>query len=255
MAPFITHFLVAEQIWPDLDGPWHNHYGQFCFGCVSPDVDKLSDTLTQKDTHFFDRHTDYDLMTTHRSISFIEHQATFLEQPFVELPPAGQAFVLGYLCHLCVDEVSKHLWRRETTWSKFYGLTPLSAFAALDGAALQHIANYGVIQREIQALRPIKAIRPISEADLNAMFRGICNFVQKRTVEEQFLAVIDMFDQPSAAERQTKLAQFRQDIEIARPQIAFFQLEQFVAAAVRHSRRRSQDFLSGHVPQAAYPFS
>ena len=54
MAPFNTHFLIAEKLWPELDGPWQTYYGQFCFGCVAPDVDKLSSTLTQIDTHFFD---------------------------------------------------------------------------------------------------------------------------------------------------------------------------------------------------------
>jgi hypothetical protein len=28
MAPFNTHFLIAEKLWPELVGPWQLHYGQ-----------------------------------------------------------------------------------------------------------------------------------------------------------------------------------------------------------------------------------
>ena len=98
MAPFITHFLAAEKIWPDIktNVSWSgsccsSHYGQFCFGCVAPDIDKLSATLTQKDTHFFDRATDWDLMATHRSATFINEQANFLYRPFLEMTPPEQA--------------------------------------------------------------------------------------------------------------------------------------------------------------------
>ena len=122
MAPFITHFLAAEKVWPEIKraASWPNVdstllYGHFCFGCVAPDIDKISATLTQKDTHFFDRTTAWDLMSTHRSATFVNRQADFLYRPFPHLTPAEQAFALGYLCHLCVDEVSKYLWR-ESTW-------------------------------------------------------------------------------------------------------------------------------------------
>jgi hypothetical protein len=142
---------VAEKIWPEVRAKlsWpatgsRNHYGQFCFGCIAPDVDKASAMLTQKNTHFYDRTTDYDLMASHRSAAFLKHQAGFLGQPFADLHAEAQAFVLGYLCHLCVDEVSKHMWRREV-WVQLKRVHPGATFAAIDEAAWQRIKNYPVI--------------------------------------------------------------------------------------------------------------
>ena len=54
MAPFNIHLLVAEKLWLELDGLWQHHWGQYYFGCLAPDVHKISGNLTQKDMHFFD---------------------------------------------------------------------------------------------------------------------------------------------------------------------------------------------------------
>ena len=67
MAPFNIHLLVAEKLWLELDGLWQHHWGQYYFGCLAPDVHKISGNLTQKDTHFFDSSSNSEYMATHRS--------------------------------------------------------------------------------------------------------------------------------------------------------------------------------------------
>ncbi len=253
MAPFNTHFLIAEKIWPELSaGPWAAHYGQFCFGCVAPDVDKASARLTQKDTHFFDRFGDYEAMASQRTAAFIARQSDFLRCPFAELPAEAQAFVLGYLCHLCVDEVSKHMWRRKT-WLKFHHVRPTSAFAALDELAWRCIQDYGAIAGAICEIKALSVIRPIPLADLEWMHQGVCCFVQAKSAEGEYLALVDMFDRPSATERRAAAERFRREIDVAREQVRFFQLEALVEAGVVRSRERLTDLIEGRVPEASYP--
>lgn len=253
MAPFNTHFLIAEKIWPDLStGPWAAHYGQFCFGCVAPDVDKASSVLTQKDTHFFDRFGDYEAMASQRTAAFIAQQADFLRHPFAELPAEAQAFVLGYLCHLCVDEVSKHLWRRET-WLKFHHVRPTSAFAALDELAWRCIQDYAAITRAFCEIEALPVIRHIALTDLEWMHQGVCRFVQAKSVEDEYLALVDMFDRPSATKRREVAARFRREIDAAREQVRFFQLEILVEAGALRSRERLADLIAERVPEPSYP--
>jgi len=252
MAPFNAHFLIAEKIWPDLPGPWQPYYGQFCFGCVAPDVDKLSDTLTQKDTHFFDRTGDYEFMATHRSVSFLQQQAEFLAQPFAQLLPEAQAFILGYLCHLCVDEVSKHMWRRET-WLNFKQIRPGAAFAALDEAARRTISDYEAIVKDLGQLQPVEVIPRIPTADLADFLHGVRRFVEADTLEKEFLTLVDMFDQLTPEGRRQKQQDFRQDIEKAHRQVHYFKMDTLIAAGLAHSYHRLADLLEGRIPEPGYP--
>jgi hypothetical protein len=259
MAPFNTHFLVAEKIWPEITArlSWpvtanSNHYGQFCFGCVASDVDKTSLTLTQKDTHFFDRTTDYELMASHRSAAFLQDQADFLCGPFASLSAEAQAFALGYLCHLCVDEVSKHMWRRPV-WVKLKPLHPGASFAALDEAAWQRIQNYSAITEAVCSIKVLDVIPRIPLTDLERMHQGVCNFVQAKSVEGEFLALVDLFDRPTPAQRRKRLQRFRAEINTARRQVHFFELEQLVRSGLAHSRQRLTDLIEGRVPEPSYP--
>lgn len=252
MAPFNTHFLIAEKIWPELEGPWQPYYGQFCFGCIATDVDKASATLTQKDTHFFDRTGDYEFMASRRTAAFLTHQADFLCCPFRQLPADAQAFALGYLCHLCVDEVSKHLWRRET-WLQFKQITPGSAFAALDEAAWRRIKNYPAIAEALCSITVLDVIPSISLADLRRMHQGACAFVRARNVEEEYLALVDLFDRPAPEERQRKRACFQAEIGKARRQIHIFRMDTLINASLAHSRHRLQELIEGRTPQPHYP--
>jgi hypothetical protein len=252
MAPFNTHFLIAEKIWPDLPGPWQPHYGQFCFGCIAPDVDKVSPKLTQKDTHFFDRTGDYNLMATHRSAAFLQHQAEFLCQPFARLTPAAQAFALGYLCHLCVDEVSKHLWRRDT-WLQFQHIGPGAAFAALDELMWQRFQNYAGITQALCSLQPLDIIPRIPRADLIYLHQGVCRFVGAETLVEEYLALVDLFDRPTPAQRAEKRQTFEAHIDLARGQTHFFHVDSLVNASMVRSYSRLTDLIEGRVPEPGYP--
>lgn len=252
MAPFNTHFLIAEKIWPNLDGPWQPYYGQFCFGCIAPDVDKVSAVLTQKDTHFFDRTGPYELMASHRSATFIQQQADFLSGPFAELCPQAQAFVLGYLCHLCVDEVSKYMWGYHT-WMQFRDIGPGPSFAALDELARRQIKNYAAQAQALNSVAVLDVIPRIPPADLEATLQGVRNFVNAPTTEEEFLALVEMFEHPTPAERQQKLQKFRATINIARRRVHIFKLDTLVQAGLARSRRRLNALVAGHVPEPDVP--
>jgi hypothetical protein len=259
MAPFNTHFLIAEKLWPEVKAmialPETGNsipYGQFCFGCVAPDVDKLSATLTQKDTHFFDRTTDYNLMASHRSVAFLKNQAEFLGVPFVKLPGVAQAFVLGYLCHLAVDEVSKHLWRLDT-WLRFKPLHPGASFAALDEAGRQRIGHYSAIVEALEAIHALKVIPRIPPADMEQMLRGTRAFVQAADPEEEFLVLVDMFDRPTPEQRREKQEMLRLELDEARRRVHFFQIDCLVRVALAHARRRLADLINGRIPAPGYP--
>lgn len=252
MAPFNTHFLIAEKLWPHLDDPWREHYGMFCFGCIAPDVDKISPALTQKDTHFFDRSGEYDLMATHRSAEFIRQQADFFCRPFAGLCPWEQAFALGYLCHLCVDEVSKHMWRRDT-WLKFKDIGPGLAFAALDEAARQQTQNYPAIVRSLDSITAPDIIPRIPPTDLEVMLRGTRNFAHTADTENEFLALVDLFDNPTPEERRKKQKYFKSAIHPARQQAHIFKLDLLVEASLARSRLRLTELIEGRAPEPGYP--
>ncbi|HMQ52930.1 MAG TPA: zinc dependent phospholipase C family protein [Anaerolineae bacterium] len=252
MAPFNTHFLVAEMIWPELDGPWQIAYGQFCFGCVAPDVDKISVDLRQRDTHFYDRTDPYEFMASHRSATFLARQAEFLRAPFQQLTPDEQAFVLGYLCHLCLDEVSKFMWQRET-WLRFYQIGPGPAFAALDELARQKINDYAAIGAALDTVRPVAVVPVIPYPDLEKMLVGVRHFVHAPTLEEEYLALVDMFDRPTPEHRQEKRHQLRQNIPIARRRVHYFKLATLLRAGLARTRLRIENLLAGHVPEPALP--
>ncbi len=252
MAPFNVHFLIAERLWPELDSPWQPFYGQFCFGCIAPDVDKLSASLTQKETHFFDRTSDYDFMATHRSAAFLRQEADFLACPFAYLPPATQAFVLGYLCHLCVDEVSKHMWRRET-WLQFKHLHPGTAFAALDELARQQTQDFPAVVRALCAISVPNVIPRIPLPELIKLWQGACAFVQAKDVEDEFMTLVDVFDRPTPEQRRQRQQRFRAEISLARTQINLFQLQTLVRAGLSRSQARLADLIEGRIPEPSYP--
>jgi hypothetical protein len=252
MAPFNTHFLIAEKIWPHLTGPWQPYYGQFCFGCVAPDVDKASAMLTQKDTHFFDRTTDYELMATSRSATFLRRQDEFLGSPFTRLAPEEKAFVLGYLCHLCVDEVSKHMWRKPT-WQQLNGVQIGVAFAALDELARQQTQDYAAIVEELWGIKVLAVIPRIPLADLARMQQGVGNFARAEHVDGEYLALLDLFDHPSPAEREQRRQKLCAQIDAARRLVNIFRLDTLVQAAIVHTLQRFDDLFAGRIPQPGYP--
>ncbi len=252
MAPFNTHFLVAEKLWPELPGPWQPYYGQFCFGCTAPDVDKVSASLTQKDTHFFDRTGEYEYMASHRSAAFVAGQAGFLSRPFAELRPSDQAFVLGYLCHLCVDEVSKHMWRWDT-WQHFKSQAIGSAFAALDEVARAQIRDYPAITGAICGLQPLSLAPRIPAGDLAAFHRGVCRFVRAGDTQSGYLALVDLFDRPTPEQRRERQETVLADLPALRGQVHWFHMDRLVRASLAHSHRRLAELIENRPSQPGYP--
>jgi hypothetical protein len=110
MAPFLTHLVIGERVWTEIDGQgtYCRSYSSFLFGCLAPDVDKFCDGLEQATTHFLAK----DPNSTHvwrRSQHFLNHSTAFLRAPFHQLGGSEQAFVLGYLCHVATDEITGRL--------------------------------------------------------------------------------------------------------------------------------------------------
>lgn len=254
MAPFNTHFLIAEKLWPELKGPWQPYYGQFCFGCVAPDVDKSSKTLTQKETHFFDRSGDPERMATHRTATFLARQSQFLKQPFSGLPPPGQAFVLGYLCHLCVDEVTKYMWGMQT-WAPFkaVGVSAIGAFAALDEVTRTYFKDYQAITDAVCAIAAVDVIAPISLADLQHMLAGVCKFVRAETTEGELAALAEMMLDVPPEEIPQRIAPFVEELPRARPLVHHFKQGAAINACLGHSRSRISDLLAGRIPKPGVP--
>lgn len=252
MAPFIVHFLVAEQVWPYLPHLCRPYYGHFCFGCVAPDVDKVSVKITQKDTHFFDRTTAYELMATHRSAAFIRQQADFFDRPALNLPPDELTFALGYLCHLCVDEVSKYMWQR-ATWRAFDETGPGPAFAALDEYAKTKMASYPAVQRAIEKLTLPHIIPAISVADWQTFYSGVLTFVRADCTELEFLALVDMFDRPSIDSRRQWITAFRANINAARARVGVFELHKMVRSGKARTLQRVRELLAQQTPGPELP--
>lgn len=227
-------------------------YGQYCFGSIAPDVDKASAALSQRDTHFFDRFGQRELMASHRSVTFLQRQPEFLNAPFAQLDPEAQAFALGYLCHLCVDEVSKHMWKRKT-WMHFFDTGPGPAFAALDEVARSRIRDYEAIAAALDGIDVVDVIPIIPRADLETMLAGARRFTRAETTEGEFLALIDMFDRPSAADRRRMQDHFLSNIDTARKRAHRFNLDTLVKASLSRTRQRFNDLITGRIPQPGYP--
>jgi hypothetical protein len=107
VAPFLTHLVIGERLWEEMELPsrWPDHYGTFLFGCLAPDVDKFTEGLSQATTHFVAKDPAY-AWVEQRSQRFLDEQAGILRAPFPEMGGDEQAFVAGYLCHVATDEVT-----------------------------------------------------------------------------------------------------------------------------------------------------
>ena len=107
MAPLVTHLVVGERVFAQLQQFDSTAYGPFLLGCVLVDVNGFSD-IDRRTTHFVGRlHEDGEGAFRKSCGNFLEQLDTLLARPWRELTQPEQAFVAGYLCHLAVDEVSK----------------------------------------------------------------------------------------------------------------------------------------------------
>lgn len=107
MAPLVTHLVVGERVFAQLQQFDSKAYGPFLLGCLLVDVNGFSD-IDRRTTHFAGRlHEDGADAFRKSCTSFLAQLDALLVRPWRELVREEQAFVAGYLCHLAVDEVSK----------------------------------------------------------------------------------------------------------------------------------------------------
>lgn len=257
MAPFITHLKIAEVLWKELPaGPWCEHAGQFYFGNLAPDVDKLSGTLKQSDTHFFDRRTDYELMVTRRTTTFLQTQARFMQRPFDALTPPEQAFALGYLCHLATDEVSRHQWRENIyTLLQRYELRLLVVFSALDAWMRLRMQQEPTIVAALDTVSPPAQLIPtVPPADLLAMHRLVQRFMHAENPKAGFVAIIEDMFHIDPTEAAWRSSHFEEQYAVAEGLLHHFEPMELVERSLTHCRRRLENLFAGTVPEPGYPY-
>ncbi len=108
MAASITHLVVGEHVFRQVThlNPTVSVYGSFLAGCVLVDVHVFHD-INRRQTHFAGRFEEGRDSYSKSCSSFLSGLEVFLRRPWIELERAEQAFVMGYLCHLAVDECWK----------------------------------------------------------------------------------------------------------------------------------------------------
>ena len=110
MAGEITHLVVGEHVFAELQRFGTNAYGPFLLGCVLPDVQTIGG-IDRRETHFVGRLDENGEDSFTRSCTnFLDQLDTLLVRPWSELVERERAFVAGYLCHLAADEI----WKRMT---------------------------------------------------------------------------------------------------------------------------------------------
>jgi hypothetical protein len=104
VAPPITHLVVGEHIFAQLQQLEHKDYGPFLLGCVLVDVHGYS-SIDRRTTHFVGRLEDDGTDAFNKSCAnFLSQLDSLLLRPWSQLTSAERAFVTGYLCHLAADE-------------------------------------------------------------------------------------------------------------------------------------------------------
>jgi hypothetical protein len=142
------------------------------------------------------------------------------------------------------------MWQR-ATWRAFTEIGPSPAFAALDETAKTKMKNYPATVQSIETLTLPNAIPAISQADWQAFYRGVLSFVQAESTEQEFLALVDMFDQLPASRRKQRQTAFRANIDAARDIVGVFELQKMVTSAGERTLQRLEELLthSAAVPE------
>jgi hypothetical protein len=103
------------------------------------------------------------------------------------------------------------------------------------------------------SLIPLDVIPRIPVADLTEMHQGMCHFVQADTLEDEFLALVDLFDRVTPEQREQKRQAFRSHIDLARRQTYIFRADILIEASLARSYSRLVDLIEGRVPEPGYP--
>jgi hypothetical protein len=255
MAPLITHLWIAEQIWPLLAEQWGAFYGDFLFGNLAVDVDKFCPELEQETTHLVGK-DETDGWLTQRSRRFIDRQAELLRAPFSRLVPAEQAFVLGYLLHLAVDEATTG---RFEAFRAVYEEYP-GAFASnetisvvIDQTAVGFLRDRDGIVMALEGSRVANGLVSfIPDPCLEAMRWIVFPLIQKGGGIDAYIALVrrnslwhrhgQNSEEPVDEDLEAKLAPYRQRLldgqaealAVARK----FDIETVVSASIEHCQAR-----------------
>lgn len=104
MAPLITHLVIGERTFAQLQQFDGKDYGSFLLGCVLVDVHGFG-SIDRRETHFVGRLEEDGTDAFNKSCAnFLNQLDSLLLRPWSRLVSAERAFVTGYLCHLAVDE-------------------------------------------------------------------------------------------------------------------------------------------------------
>ena len=263
MAPFLTHLVVGERVWKRLGGkcPAPDNYGDFLFGCLAPDVDKLCEGLEQGTTHFVAKDSDNNYVWQ-RSQRFLDNQRSFLRAPFDALEADEQAFVLGYLCHVATDEITGRLAlgiRDEI--SEGGGTLPrVDAILSVMDPRFWAMAldPQGVVKALEAATSPDGTLVFAPQGCLGAMHKivvpqvreggGMVPFLNMMRRQRQWMRHGQVSDVADDSELEAELAAYRRQIEADLPAseqlVASMELEPFVDEAVSHSLQRIDALLT-----------
>jgi hypothetical protein len=264
VAPFLTHLVIGEQLWPGLvtRPGWAAHDGTFFFGCLAPDVDKFCDGLSQATTHFVAKDAGYEWVNR-RTRLFLDHQDEFLRAPMSTLEPVEQAFIAGYLCHVATDEVTGRYG--QATRREAAGRDPprnwIDAFlTVLDPEVWRMARDPAWIAARLRiATVPNGALLFAPPDCLVAMHRivwpqveaggGLLPYLGMLRRHRRWRRYGRVSDAQDDVEIEAELAAYRQAIEAAEPLarqlVAATNLHEFVQRAVEHSRERVAALLAG----------
>jgi hypothetical protein len=104
MAPLVTHLVIGERTFAQLQQLDGEDYGAFLLGCVLVDVHGFSN-IDRRETHFVGRLEEDGVDAFNKSCTnFLNQLDGLLLRPWSQLVSAERAFVTGYLCHLAADE-------------------------------------------------------------------------------------------------------------------------------------------------------
>ena len=109
MPPLITHLVIGERVYAQLDALEHTPraYGAFLLGCVLVDANAFTG-IDRRRTHLIGRLDEDGPDAFQKSCTnFLAQRGTLLAAPWEALSGPDRAFVAGYLCHLAADETWK----------------------------------------------------------------------------------------------------------------------------------------------------
>lgn len=255
MAPFITHLVIAEHLWPLLAGQWPDAHGDFLAGNLAPDVDKFCPDLDQATTHLVGK-DGTDAWLTQLSRRFIDRPTEVLRAPFPDLAPSEQAFALGYLCHLAADEATAARYQtyRQSREARSGLLLPNEAMGVvIDETAAGLLPDRDKIVATLENSRMPTALLPSVPALCLAAMRWIVfPFIGEGGGFAAYLGLVrrnslwqrhgQIGEEPVDKDLEAKLISYRQrlldDEAQARTLAGEFDIRSVIAASLEHCRAR-----------------